>query len=89
MFVPLFLTGGSIGTAFVQSIVRSSSVDLYVAVGRPRFWPQATKHHSPPLFLLQKRPAAMLLWFLLSSEPPWRMQFPETGLHEGEKVREV
>lgn len=80
MFVPLFLTGGSVGTAFAQSIVRSSSVDLYAAVGRHRFCPQATKHHSPPLFLSQKRPAVMLLSFLLSSEPPWRMQFPETRL---------
>lgn len=71
MFVSLFLTGGSVGTAFAQSIVRSSSVDLLAA---------ATKHHSPPLFLLQKRPAVMLLSFLLSSEPRWRMQFPKTRL---------
>jgi chloride channel protein, CIC family len=37
MFVPLFLTGGSIGTAFGQSIVHSSSVDLYAAVGMASF----------------------------------------------------
>jgi len=33
MFVPLFLTGGSFGTAFAQSVVHSPSVDLYAAVG--------------------------------------------------------
>ena len=33
MFVPLFLTGGSLGTAFAQSIVHASSLNLYAAVG--------------------------------------------------------
>jgi chloride channel protein, CIC family len=33
MFVPLFLTGGSIGTAFGQSAVHSSCLNLYAAVG--------------------------------------------------------
>jgi CIC family chloride channel protein len=37
MFVPLFLVGGSIGTAFGQSIVHSSSLDLYAAVGMASF----------------------------------------------------
>ena len=37
MFVPLFLTGGSFGTAFAQSIVHSSSVELYAAVGMASF----------------------------------------------------
>lgn len=37
MFVPLFLTGGSFGTAFGQSIVHSSSVELYAAVGMAAF----------------------------------------------------
>ncbi|MHB1838332.1 MAG: chloride channel protein [Acidobacteriaceae bacterium] len=37
MFVPLFLTGGSFGTAFAQSIVHSSSVELYAAVGMAAF----------------------------------------------------
>ncbi|MGO8719477.1 MAG: chloride channel protein [Acidobacteriaceae bacterium] len=37
MFVPLFLTGGSLGTAFAQSIVHSSSVELYAAVGMASF----------------------------------------------------
>ena len=36
-FVPLFLTGGSFGTAFAQSIVHSSSVELYAAVGMAAF----------------------------------------------------
>jgi len=37
MFVPLFLTGGSFGTAFAQSIVHSPTVDLYAAVGMAAF----------------------------------------------------
>jgi CIC family chloride channel protein len=37
MFVPLFLTGGSFGVAFANSIVHSSSVQLYAAVGMAAF----------------------------------------------------
>ena len=37
MFVPLFLTGGSFGVAFAQSIVHSPSVHLYAAVGMAAF----------------------------------------------------
>lgn len=37
MFVPLFLTGGSFGAAFAQSIVHSPSIDLYAAVGMAAF----------------------------------------------------
>ncbi len=37
MFVPLFLTGGSFGTAFAQSIVHSHSAELYAAVGMAAF----------------------------------------------------
>jgi CIC family chloride channel protein len=37
MFVPLFLTGGSFGVAFAQSIVHSPSADLFAAVGMAAF----------------------------------------------------
>lgn len=37
MFVPLFLTGGSLGVAFAQSMAHSSSLDLYAAVGMAAF----------------------------------------------------
>jgi len=37
MFVPLFLTGGSLGTAFAQSIVHSPELGLYAAVGMASF----------------------------------------------------
>jgi chloride channel protein, CIC family len=37
MFVPLFLTGGSLGTAFGQSIVHSAAPELYAAVGMAAF----------------------------------------------------
>jgi chloride channel protein, CIC family len=37
MFVPLFLTGGSFGVAFAQSVVHSASLELYAAVGMAAF----------------------------------------------------
>lgn len=37
MFVPLFLTGGSFGVAFAQSIAHSPSLGLYAAVGMAAF----------------------------------------------------
>ncbi len=37
MFVPLFLTGGTLGTAFAQSIVHSTNPGLYAAVGMAAF----------------------------------------------------
>ena len=37
MFVPLFLTGGALGTAFAQSVVRSPALALYAAVGMSSF----------------------------------------------------
>jgi chloride channel protein, CIC family len=37
MFVPLFLTGGALGTAFGQVVVRSTSLELYAAVGMAAF----------------------------------------------------
>ena len=37
MFVPLFLTGGSFGVAFAQSVAHSHSLALYAAVGMASF----------------------------------------------------
>lgn len=37
MFVPLFLTGGSLGTAFGQSVAHSGCLNLYAAVGMASF----------------------------------------------------
>lgn len=37
MFVPLFLTGASFGTAFNQAIVHNPTADLYAAVGMAAF----------------------------------------------------
>ncbi len=37
MFVPLLLAGGCIGNAFGQSVVHTSTVDLYAAVGMAAF----------------------------------------------------
>ncbi len=43
MFVPMFLSGGSLGMAFGQSIVHSGSPDLYAAVGMAAFIAAAYK----------------------------------------------
>jgi CIC family chloride channel protein len=43
MFVPLFLTGGSLGTAFAQSVVHTPGVELYAAVGMASFIAAAYK----------------------------------------------
>jgi CIC family chloride channel protein len=43
MFVPLFLTGGGLGVAFAQSVVHSSSYELYAAVGMASFIAAAYK----------------------------------------------
>jgi CIC family chloride channel protein len=43
MFVPLFLTGGSLGVVFAQSIVHSGAVELYAAVGMASFIAAAYK----------------------------------------------
>jgi CIC family chloride channel protein len=37
MFVPLFLTGGALGTAFAQSVAHSPNLGLYAAVGMASF----------------------------------------------------
>jgi chloride channel protein, CIC family len=37
MFIPFFLTGGGFGVAFAQSVVHSSSLELYAAVGMASF----------------------------------------------------
>ena len=43
MFVPIFLAGGSFGTAFAQSVVHSPAVGLYAAVGMASFIAAAYK----------------------------------------------
>ncbi|MBF6561210.1 MAG: chloride channel protein [Candidatus Binataceae bacterium] len=37
MFVPLFLTGGALGSAFAQAILHTPAFDLYAAVGMASF----------------------------------------------------
>ena len=43
MFVPLFLTGGTLGVAFAQTVVHSASYELYAAVGMASFIAAAYK----------------------------------------------
>jgi chloride channel protein, CIC family len=43
MFVPLFLTGGSLGVAFAQTVAHSPALELYAAVGMASFIAAAYK----------------------------------------------
>lgn len=43
MFVPLFLTGGDLGTVFAQSVIHNPNVALYAAVGMASFIAAAYK----------------------------------------------
>ena len=43
MFVPMFLSGGCIGTAFAQSVVQTPMVGMYAAVGMASFIAAAYK----------------------------------------------
>ena len=43
MFVPLFLTGGSLGVAFAQAVAHSPALELYAAVGMASFISAAYK----------------------------------------------
>ena len=58
MFVPLFLTGGALGTAFAQSVVHSPALGLYAAVGMASRSLPVTRLPWPQWSSLRKRQAA-------------------------------
>src|ERR1700691_1839471 len=96
MFVPLFLTGGSIGTAFGQSIVHSSSVDLYAAVGMASFISAGYKTPLAAVVFVAEATGghAFIIPALIGAAVAYAVSGDASAsgdqrLHEGEKVHEV
>jgi CIC family chloride channel protein len=96
MFVPLFLTGGSIGTAFAQSVVHSPTVDLYAAVGMASFI--AAGYKTPLAAVVFVAEATGGHAFIIPALIGAAVAYAASGdasasgdqrLHEGEKVREL
>ena len=96
MFVPLFLTGGSIGTAFAQSVVHSSTPDLYAAVGMASFI--AAGYKTPLAAVVFVAEATGGHAFIIPALIGAAVAYAASGdasassdqrLHEGVKVREV
>jgi CIC family chloride channel protein len=95
MFVPLFLTGGSIGTAFAQSVVHSPTVDLYAAVGMASFI--AAGYKTPLAAVVFVAEATGGHAFIIPALIGAAVAYAASGdasasgdqrLHEGERVRE-
>lgn len=96
MFVPLFLTGGSLGTAFGQSVVHSSSVDLYAAVGMASFISAGYKTPLAAVVFVAEATGghAFIVPALIGAAVAYAVSGDASAsgdqrLHEGVKVREL
>jgi len=94
MFVPLFLVGGSIGTAFAQSLVHSSSLDLYAAVGMASFLAAGYKTPLAAVVFVAEATGghAFIIPALIGAAVAYAISGDASAsgdqrLHEGEKVR--
>ena len=95
MFVPLFLTGGSIGTAFAQSIVPNPVVDLYAAVGMASFLAAGYKTPLAAVVFVAEATGghAFIVPALIGADVAYAVSGDASAsgdqrLHEGAKVRE-
>jgi chloride channel protein, CIC family len=96
MFVPLFLTGGSIGTAFGQSVAHSSCLNLYAAVGMASFISAGYKTPLAAVVFVAEATGghAFIIPALVGAAVAYAVSGDasasgEQRLHEGVKVREV
>lgn len=96
MFVPLFLTGGSIGTAFAQSVVHSATPDLYAAVGMASFISAGYKTPLAAVVFVAEATGghAFIIPALIGAAVAYAASGDASAsgdqrLHEGIKVREV
>lgn len=96
MFVPLFLTGGSLGTAFAQSIVHSPNLGLFAAVGMASFI--AAGYKTPlaaAVFVAEATGAhAFIIPALIGSAVAYAVSGDASAsgdqrLHEGIKLQEL
>ena len=95
MFVPLFLTGGSLGTAFGQSVVHSSSLGLYAAVGMASFISAGYKTPLAAVVFVAEATGghAFIIPALIGAAVAYAASGDASAsgdqrLHEGERVRE-
>jgi CIC family chloride channel protein len=96
MFVPLFLTGGALGTAFAQSVVRSSALDLYAAVGMASFLAAGYKTPLAAVVFVAEATGghAFIVPALIGAAVAYAVSGDASAsgdqrLHEGEKVRQL
>jgi CIC family chloride channel protein len=96
MFVPLFLTGGAIGSAFAQSVVRSSAPDLYAAVGMASFLAAGYKAPLAAVVFVAEATGghAFLVPALIGAAVAYAVSGDASAsgdqrLHEGEKIRQL
>lgn len=95
MFVPLFLTGGSLGTAFAQSIVHSPATGLFAAVGMASFLSAGYKTPLAAVVFVAEATGghAFIVPALIGAAVAYAVSGDasasgEQRLHEGERVRE-
>jgi CIC family chloride channel protein len=96
MFVPLFLTGGCLGTAFAQSVAHSSSLDLYAAVGMASFLAAGYKTPLAAVVFVAEATGghAFIVPALIGAAVAYAVSGDASAsgdqrLHEGEKVRQL
>ncbi len=96
MFVPLFLTGASIGTAFGQSVVHSSCLNLYAAVGMAAFLAAGYKTPLAAVVFVAEATGghAFIVPALIGAAVAYAVSGDASAsgdqrLHEGAKVAEV
>jgi CIC family chloride channel protein len=94
MFVPLFLTGGSLGTAFAQTIVHSGNPGLYAAVGMASFIAAGYKTPLAAVVFVAEATGghAFLIPALIGAAVAYAVSGDASAsgdqrLHEGERVR--
>jgi CIC family chloride channel protein len=96
MFVPLFLVGGSVGTAFGQSVVQSPVLDLYAAVGMASFLAAGYKTPLAAVVFVAEATGghAFIVPALIGAAVAYAVSGDASAsgdqrLHEGAKVREL
>ncbi|HTU43150.1 MAG TPA: chloride channel protein [Candidatus Aquilonibacter sp.] len=96
MFVPLFLTGGSIGTAFGQAVAHSPCLNLYAAVGMASFISAGYKTPLAAVVFVAEATGghAFVVPALIGAAVAYAVSGDASAsadqrLHEGEKVHEV
>jgi CIC family chloride channel protein len=96
MFVPLFLTGGALGTAFAQSVIHSTSFGLYAAVGMASFISAGYKAPLAAVVFVAEATGghAFVIPALIGAAVAYAVSGDASAsgdqrLHEGVKVREL